>query len=72
MAGLASGQAPADLEGLISQAATATGNGDKLKEMSDMVGLVEKAKQGDIESAVTEGVQGNKDLQAFVKSTNAE
>ena len=55
MAGMASGQNPnpADLQSLLGQAATATGNGDKLKEMNDMVGLVEKAKKGDIEAAVT-------------------
>lgn len=74
MAGMASGQKPnsADLQSLLGQAATATGNGDKLKEMNHMVGLVEKAKKGDIEAAVTEGVQGNKDLQALAKSTNAD
>ena len=55
MAGMATGQTPdpADLQGLLGQAASMTGNEDKMKEMNDMVGLVEKAKTGDIESAVT-------------------
>ena len=55
MQGMAAGQSPgqADIKGILGQAASMTGNEDKMRDLEKLITLAEHAKKnGDIESAI--------------------